>query len=130
MNQNVNVTKQAKFAALARRITDNLCLLQQYKWNTIKIGLPRLIINAPYGSSSMIILDFFISRRKNWPLFTGYFGSWGHALVAVAVEETFKQESLCRLSPETENSDRCREVADYGGLTLASASTRCLSHVS
>ena len=130
LNQNVNVTKRAKFAALARRITDNLCLLQQYKWNTIKLGLLRLIINAPYGSSSMIILDFFISRRKNWPLFTGYFGSWGHALVAVAVEETFKQESLCRLSLETENSDRCREVADYGGLTLASASTRCLSHVS
>ena len=130
MNQNVSVTKRAKFAALARRIADNLCLLQQYKWNTFKIGLPRLIINAPYESSSMIILDFFISRRKNWPLFTGYFGSWGHALVAVAVEETFKQESLCRLSLETENSDRCREVADYGGLTLASASTRCLSNVS
>ena len=130
LKQNVSVTKRAKFAALARRIADNLCLLQQYKWNTIKIGLPRLIINAPYGSSSMIILDLFISRRKKWPLLTGYFGSWGLALVAVAVEETFKQESLCRLSLETENSDRCREVADYGGLTLASASTRCLSHVS
>ena len=78
----------------------------------------------------MIILDFFISRRKNWPVFTGYFGSWGHALVAVAVEQTFKQESLCRLSLETQNSDRCREVADYGGLTLASASTRCRSHLS
>ena len=129
LKQNVSVTKRAKFAALARRIADNLCLLQQYKWNTIKIGLPRLIINAPYGSSSMII-HFFISRRKKWLLFTGYFGSWGHALVAVAVEETFKQESLWRLSLETENSDCCREVADYGGLTLASASTRCLSHVS
>ena len=83
-----------------------------------------------YRSSSMIILDFFISRRKNWLLFTGYFGSWGHALVAVAVVETFKQESSYRLSLETENSDRCREMADFGGLTLASASTRCLSHVS
>ena len=124
------MTKQAKFVALARRITDNLCLLQQYKWNTIKIGLLRLIINASYGSSSMIILDFFISRRKKWLLFTGYFGSWGHALVAVAVVETFKQESSYRLSLETENSDRCREMADFGGLTLASASTRCLSHVS
>ena len=63
-----------------------------------------------YRSSSMIILDFFISRRKNWLLFTGYFGSWGHALVAVAVVETFKQESSYRLSLETENSDRCREI--------------------
>jgi len=26
---------------------DNLCLLQQYKWNTTKMRLPRLIINAP-----------------------------------------------------------------------------------
>ena len=78
----------------------------------------------------MIILDFFISRRKHWPLFSGYFGSWGHALVAVAVVETFKQESLYRLSLETENSDHCREMADFGGLTLASASTRCPSHVS
>ena len=25
---------------------DNLCLLQRYKWNTIKMQLPRLIINA------------------------------------------------------------------------------------
>ena len=29
-----------------------------YKWNTIKIRLPRLIINAPYGSNIMTILDF------------------------------------------------------------------------
>ena len=94
-------------------------------WNTIKIGLPRLITNAPYGSSSMIILDFFISWRKNWPLSTGYFGSWGHALVAVAVVEAFKQESLYRLPLETKNSDFCREVADYGGSTLASASDVC-----
>ena len=50
--------------------------------------------------------------------------------MAVAVVETFKQESSYRLSLETENSDRCREMADFGGLTLASASTRCLSHVS
>ena len=87
------MTKRAKFAALARRIADNLCLLQQYKWNTIKIGLPRFIINAPYGSRSMII-HVFISRRKKWPLLRGYFGSWGHALVAVAVVERFKQEPM------------------------------------
>ena len=29
-----------------------------YKWNTIKIRLPRLITNAPYGSNIMTILDF------------------------------------------------------------------------
>ena len=80
----------------------------------------------------MIILEFFISQQKNWPLSTGVFSSWGHAhaLVAFAVVETFKQDSLYRLSLGTKNSGRCREVADYGDLTLASASTRCLSHVS
>ena len=41
-----------------------LCLLQQYKWNKIRIRLPRLTINAPYGSNFITILEFFISRRK------------------------------------------------------------------
>ena len=40
----------------------NLCLLQQYKWSTIKIQLPRLIMNSPYASNVMTTLDFFISR--------------------------------------------------------------------
>ena len=40
----------------------NLCLLQQYKWSTIKIQLPRLIINAPCASNVMTTLDFFIGR--------------------------------------------------------------------
>ena len=41
-----------------------------------------------------------ISRRKNWPLSTGYFGSWGYASVAVAVVETLRQDLLYRLSLE------------------------------
>ena len=50
-------------------IVDNSCLLQQYKWNTIKIRLPQLIINVSYGSNFMTILDFFINcEKKNWPL--------------------------------------------------------------
>ena len=60
--------------------------------------MPPLIINAPYGSNLETIPDFFISRRKNWPFSRGYFGSWGHALVAVAVEERFKKESMYGLS--------------------------------
>ena len=35
--------------------------LQQYKWNTIKVRLLRLIVNMLYGSNFMTILDFFIS---------------------------------------------------------------------
>ena len=35
--------------------------LQQYKWNTIKIRLLQLIINALYESNFMTILAFFIS---------------------------------------------------------------------
>ena len=36
--QNVNVTKQARFATLASSIIDNLCLIQQYKWDTTIVG--------------------------------------------------------------------------------------------
>ena len=45
-------------------IVDNLCLLQQYKWNTINIRFPQLIINVSYGSNFMTILDFFINCEK------------------------------------------------------------------
>ena len=62
LNQNVNVTKRAKFATFAISIVDNLCLLQKYKWNTIKIRWPRLLIGVPYASNFMTILDLFISR--------------------------------------------------------------------
>ena len=62
LNQNVNVTKRAKFATFAISIVDILCLLQKYKWNTIKIRLPRLMIDVPYASNFMTILDLFISR--------------------------------------------------------------------
>ena len=84
LNQNVNVTKRARFVTFAIhvRVVDNLWLLQQYKWNTIKIRLLRLVIHAPYGSNLMTNLHVFISRWKNCPLSRGYFGSWGHALVA------------------------------------------------
>ena len=60
-------------------IVDNLFLLQQYKWNMIKIWLLQLIINSPYRS----IL-------KNWSLPRGYFSIWGHTLVAIAIVERFK----------------------------------------
>ena len=40
----------------------------------------------------------------------GYFGSWGRALVAVAVEERFKQESMYGLSAGTKKSGCCREM--------------------
>ena len=37
LNQNVNMTKRERFTAFAISIVDNLCLLQQYQWNKIKI---------------------------------------------------------------------------------------------
>ena len=49
----------------------------------------------------MTIHDFFKSPLKNWQISRGYFGSWGHALVAVAVVERFKQESMYGLSAGT-----------------------------
>ena len=43
----INVTKRARtcITTFAVSIADNLRLLQQYKWNTIIITLPQLIIN-------------------------------------------------------------------------------------
>ena len=38
---------------------------------------------------------------KNWPLSRGYFGNLGHALVALAIVERYKQESIYRLSSGT-----------------------------
>ena len=55
------MAKRARFATFAISIKDQLCLLQQYKWNTIKIRLLQLIIKVPYKSTFMTILDFFIS---------------------------------------------------------------------
>ena len=37
LNQNVKVTKLPRLLTFAISIIDNLCLLQQYKWNSIKL---------------------------------------------------------------------------------------------
>ena len=78
-NQNVNVTKRASFTTFSISMADDLWLQQMYRWNTIKIWFPRLIINVLHGSNFMTILYFFIGRWKNLPLSRGYFGRWGHA---------------------------------------------------
>ena len=63
VKQNVNVAKRERFVTFATSIVDNVkMLIAANKWNTIKIRFPRLIINTPYGSNFMIILDFFISH--------------------------------------------------------------------
>ena len=106
------MAKRAMFATFAISIKDQLCLLQQYKWNTIKIRLPRLIIKVPYKSTFMTILDFFISPWKKWPLLRGNFGSCGCDLVAIAIVERSKQESMYGLSPRT------KKVANVEGWPL------------
>ena len=53
----------------------------------------------------------FYEKVLYWPLSRGYFGSWGHSLVAVAVVERFKQELMYGLSTGTKKSGRYREVA-------------------
>ena len=68
----LDVTKRARFAAFAVSIVDNLCLLEsEYKWSTVKIQLPRLVM--PYASNVMTILDFLSIAEKNWPSLRGYF---------------------------------------------------------
>ena len=65
--------KAKKVRNIRYKYRDNLCLLQQYKWNKIKMRLPWLIINAPHGSNFMTILDFFISRLKKPAVFERLF---------------------------------------------------------
>ena len=57
--------------------------------------------------------------KKNWPLSRGYFGSWGHSLVAVAAVERWPllrglNKSQCMNNPP-QKSGRCREVAVVEG---------------
>ena len=47
---------------------------------------------------SWLFLIFSSVAEKNLPLSRGYFGCWGHALVAVVVVERFKEESMYWLS--------------------------------
>ena len=56
--------------------------------------LTKIVINAPYGSNFLTIPDLFVSRWKNWPLWRGFFGSWGRSAVDVAVVERFKLEPM------------------------------------
>ena len=59
------MAKRERFVTFATSIVDNVnMLIAANKWNTIKIRLPRLIINMPYGSNFMTILDVFISHWK------------------------------------------------------------------
>ena len=88
------------------RIVDNSCLLRQYKWNTIKIRLPQLRSNAPYGVNFMSILTFSsVAKRESiierlfWQLGTCFSGHCRYGEVAVV--ERFKQESMYGLSTIT-----------------------------
>ena len=59
------VLPRARFARQSSAI--RVCLEFQrnhYQWNKIKTRLPLLIINAPYGSHFITILEFFIIRWK------------------------------------------------------------------
>ena len=61
-------------------------------------------------------MTFFFRKYKS--LSRGYFGSWGHSLVAIAVVERFKPVSMYGPSARDQkkkNNDRCGEVAVSGG---------------
>ena len=62
-------------------------------------------------------MTFFFRKYKS--LSRGYFGSWGHSLVAIAVVERFKPVSMygpsARDQKKKKKNDRCREVAVSGG---------------
>ena len=76
LNQDVIMSKRTKLtivavATLAISIVDSLCLLQQYKWNTIKMRLPRLIINATKfcdHSGRCRGVNLAVGHTLQWPL--------------------------------------------------------------
>ena len=99
MNQNVSVTNRARFATFAISIADSLCLLQQYKLNTIKILLPRLINNPPNGSNFIIVLDFPLDAGRCREVVILAFEDYARLVAVaecreVAVVERFKHEAI------------------------------------
>ena len=112
------MAKRVGPALFAISIVDNLCVLYQNKSSTIKLRLPRLIINVPCVSNFMTFLDFFISHRKKLSLSRGYIGRWGHAIVAVAVVEPGLNKSQCMDCRPRQKQSRCGEVAVSGGSTV------------
>ena len=80
---NVTVTKRAKFVI---GIVDNLCPLQQHKCmehNQCTI-VPRLIINEPYGSNFMTILQ----SLKKLAVIERLFSQLGTCLIVAVVERS------------------------------------------
>ena len=65
-------------------------LLTEHNENTIAAINHQRARQIKFRDNSRL----FIFRGRNWPLSRGYFGSWGHALLAVAIVERFKQESM------------------------------------
>jgi len=88
LNQNVNLTKRARFVTFAISNLDNLCILQQYNWNTIKILSPQLIVISSMCHTEQLSWPFLTFSSVSWlklAVFERLFGSWGHALMSIAV---------------------------------------------
>ena len=106
LNQNVNMTKQARFTTFSIIILDNnifkICLVQQDKWKTNQ-NMIAMINHQIECTIQIKFHDHFsvaekIGHSRAVILAMHYFG---HALVAVAVVERFKQKSVYRLSTAT-----------------------------
>ena len=68
LDQNVNVTKQAKFATFAISIVENFCLLRSSINETQSIENTIAVIDHKVTCHVSGILDSFLRRCKNWPL--------------------------------------------------------------
>ena len=76
-----------------------ISLLQQFKWNTIKIRLPRLIIKAFYGSNILTILDFFFQSLNKLAVVERLFRQLGTRCRCREVRE-LKKEALGTIRSE------------------------------
>ena len=76
LNQNVNVTKRARFATFAMSIVDKLCLLQQCKWNKTKQNTGHTDqISWPFLTCSSEMKKLAVVERLFWQLATRFRGS-------------------------------------------------------
>ena len=70
-------------------------------------------------------LTYLSVTEKNWPLSRGYFGSWGHSLVAIAIVELFQQESMHGLSAGTKKVAVVERWQYSGGSTVVPQTVNC-----
>ena len=111
----------SKMSQLLQKTTD----LYLIKKLIVRLAMINHRCASPYGPNFVTILNLFVSHWKNWPLSRGYFGSWGHSLVAIAIVELFQQESMHGMSASTKKVAVVEKWPYSGGSTVVPQTLNC-----